>query len=528
MMKIGRSSLAAMIALLLLGSGIGYVSGWYSAGVWAPVTSFGIDGSGNLDVNGIESNTLRVDALTSGRIPIAGTAGLLGDDADLSFTGGNTLKPTRLNTTQIVDTGLTSGRIPITGTGGLLGDDTDLRFVGGDTLTVTNVSTSDLYVNNDVYVQGTNRTDVLAYPEQAASYIIWKDGSVYYTKNTNTGIVTSGTGFVQTTLQNALTACGTAGGGTVYLKVAGSLTVNTLTIPSYVTLEGLNQKATVLVPNTGLSPIIKFDGVTYAGLRNIAISGAGYHNTIGVLIKNSQYIKLENIYINIFNQANGIGLLMNATTGMTTWCQIINPIIINCGTNIKMQGASGHGVNANTFLGGYIAGSTVAGFMSNRYTDTNSFIDTDFDTNAIAISIDGYDHKMYGIRFEGNTNDVTFGVNSYDNVFFGGSSAALVLSDLGLRNRFNDVIGYVTKNSGTFSIALHATTATITHGLSYTPAATDITITWTTVGGLLNCTSWSVTGIGAATFTVNLYDANGAAKGPSGTVTGSWAARKTP
>jgi hypothetical protein len=88
--------------------------------------------------------------------------------------------------------------------------------------------------------------------------------------------------------------------------------------------------------------------------------------------------------------------------------------------------------------------------------------------------------------------------------------------------------GYATENSGTFSIALHSTTATVTHGLSYTPTAADIGITWTTVGGLLNCTSWSVTGIGANTFTVNLYDANGAAKGPSGTVTGSWKSIKTP
>jgi hypothetical protein len=191
------------------------------------------------------------------------------------------------------------------------------------------------------------------------------------------------------------------------------------------------------------------------------------------------------------------------------------------------MGKPAHGINANTFLGGYINGNSVTGFLSNRYTDTNSIINTDFDTNAISISIDGYDHKIFGVRFEGNTNDVTLGVNSYDNVFFGGSTTALV-SDSGLRNRFRDVIGYVTENSGTFSIALHSKTATVTHGLSYTPTASDIGITWTTVGGLLNCTSWSVTGITSTQFVVNLYDANGAAKGPSGTVTGSWKSIKTP
>jgi hypothetical protein len=91
-----------------------------------------------------------------------------------------------------------------------------------------------------------------------------------------------------------------------------------------------------------------------------------------------------------------------------------------------------------------------------------------------------------------------------------------------------DASGARVDNSGTFSIALHSKTATVTHGLSYTPSAADIGITWTTVGGLLNCTSWSITGISSTEFTVNLYDANGAAKGPSGTVTGSWKSIKTP
>jgi hypothetical protein len=86
--------------------------------------------------------------------------------------------------------------------------------------------------------------------------------------------------------------------------------------------------------------------------------------------------------------------------------------------------------------------------------------------------------------------------------------------------------GFVTENSGTGSIALHAKTATITHGLAITPSAGNIHITWTS--SLTNCTSWSVTGIGAAQFTVNLYDATGTAKGPSGTVTFSWDYAKTP
>ena len=84
-----------------------------------------------------------------------------------------------------------------------------------------------------------------------------------------------------------------------------------------------------------------------------------------------------------------------------------------------------------------------------------------------------------------------------------------------------------TFSSGTAgSIALHATHAHVTHGLSYTPSAADIGITWTT--SLTNCTSSSVTGITGSEFVVTLYDANGAEKGPSGTVTFSWKSIKTP
>jgi hypothetical protein len=87
-------------------------------------------------------------------------------------------------------------------------------------------------------------------------------------------------------------------------------------------------------------------------------------------------------------------------------------------------------------------------------------------------------------------------------------------------------LNFVTENRGNSSIALHETHAHVTHGLSYTPTAADIGITWTS--SLTNCTSWSVTGITNTEFIVTLYDANGAEKGPSGTVTFSWAARRTP
>lgn len=76
--------------------------------------------------------TASTAALTSGRIPIVTTGGLLTDDADLTFATDT------LSATKVAMSSLTSGRIPIVSTAGLLIDDADLTFAT-DTLTATKV-----------------------------------------------------------------------------------------------------------------------------------------------------------------------------------------------------------------------------------------------------------------------------------------------------------------------------------------------------------------------------------------------------
>jgi hypothetical protein len=91
-------------------------------------------------VGGVAAATVTASNLTSGRVVVAGTAGLLGDDADLTFAT-DTLTAAKISTGQLTDTGLTSGRVPIAGTGGLLGDDAGLTFAAG-TLSATNLTSS--------------------------------------------------------------------------------------------------------------------------------------------------------------------------------------------------------------------------------------------------------------------------------------------------------------------------------------------------------------------------------------------------
>ncbi len=74
------------------------------------------------------ATSLTDSGLTSGRVTFAGTAGLLADDADLTFAT-DTLTATKLiGSTSITDTGLTATRLTYAGVAGLLSDSANLTY----------------------------------------------------------------------------------------------------------------------------------------------------------------------------------------------------------------------------------------------------------------------------------------------------------------------------------------------------------------------------------------------------------------
>jgi hypothetical protein len=87
------------------------------------------------------ANNLNVGSLTATRVPFVGTAGLLQDDADMTFSG------TRLTVTDLTSTNapivssLTAGRVVFAGASKQLVDDADMTFAT-DTLTVTKIKSS--------------------------------------------------------------------------------------------------------------------------------------------------------------------------------------------------------------------------------------------------------------------------------------------------------------------------------------------------------------------------------------------------
>lgn len=110
---------------------------------------FGVDGNfTNLTIGtATVLASAKVSDLTSGRIVLAGTAGELQDDADLTYNAGtDTLAVSKIDIGSQADLAsakvedLTSGRVVLAGTGGELEDSGNLAF-DGSTLAVTGAQT---------------------------------------------------------------------------------------------------------------------------------------------------------------------------------------------------------------------------------------------------------------------------------------------------------------------------------------------------------------------------------------------------
>jgi parallel beta-helix repeat protein len=461
------------------------------------------------------------------------------------------------------------------------------------------VNATNTKFTNDLFWGATNRTDTIAYPEQTASYIIWKDGSTYYAKNGHTGQIdysgSDASTVIQTTI-NALTS-----GGEIFIKSGEYQAQLNLVDKQNIIIRGEGgdyeqSRGTIIkAPDNLNDHLVKIDGTNMYGFRvdiiikDLTLVGNSAHQTSGNLIDiNHAYgVKIINCQ---FRDAKDYAIRGGATNSAE---QItIDSCFIGSG-GIYLASGSGWYIHDNEIAVGStkngitvyssssqvntIEGNTIylckkgifvynevkyLSILDNKiWENSQSGIDIDAGCSKIIVSknhilsndkgntgwaglnirndvgvgcinitvednvfddYQGVPTQTYHIKLE---NDADY-ISIKDNIF--GTYQTGVMSLVGTHNIVNFNLGFVTENSGTFSIALHSKTATVTHGLSYTPTASDIGITWTTVGGLLNCTSWSVTGITSTQFTVNLYDANGAAKGPSGTVTGSWKSIKTP
>jgi hypothetical protein len=168
------------------------------------------------------------------------------------------------------------------------------------------------------------------------------------------------------------------------------------------------------------------------------------------------------------------------------------------------------------------SGSTNGVLIGNKFQETGTDTANTYD----AIYCNGDDWTIQGNVF-GTAGNVRYWINldtsSQRNIVTGNSMPNNGGTDR-LTNAGSNIVrmnsGYITENSGTGTINNGATSATITHGLGYTPAAADICITLTENPTNTPGAIWVDT-IGATTFQVNCENDPGASN-----LDFSWSTRK--
>jgi hypothetical protein len=275
------------------------------------------------------------------------------------------------------------------------------------------------------------------------------------------------------------------------------------------------------------------------------------------------------IIYNIDKVGDGKGINIGVTNSQTYSTFRYNTIY-DCETGIRVQNA-GAASNNNVFIGNVISYCRLygafqyasrGGWYANRFNhnDGDGFVGSNavtliFDGNYL-VSNGGYGAQIVGSSYimvvnndfhnnAGGTRDAELevassaeariignsfggGTNTYDVLLYGTTTNAIIIGNsqlikLGNPDKAKTIFGnplFVTESSGTATIVQGTTSIAVTHGCSYTPAATDISITPTAT-----CTNdpgmiWVDT-IGATTFNVNCLRDPGA----SG-LAFSWAVRK--
>jgi parallel beta-helix repeat protein len=130
-------------------------------------------------------------------------------------------------------------------------------------------------------------------------------------------------------------------------------------------------------------------------------------------------------------------------------------------------------------------------------------------------------NESYGFGVESQQYGIIEDVGSDNNIFTGNISAdndVAQYSLSGASSIVRDNIGYVSENKGTASVLTGTTSIAVTHGLSFTPALTQISVTPTTTLG--SATEFWISNPTSTQFTINV-DVN-----PAGTASFVWRASR--
>ena len=394
------------------------------------------------------------------------------------------------------------------------------------------------------------------------NYLVFREGAITYAKNCYTGVIDySGTNS-GTVIQNAIMS-----GAKVFIKQGEYAISNTIHLLHGTTLVGESPSQAVSNGKAGthlrLANGANIDMLAYTGMdraffitiRDIFLDGNKSNNSLGsgiYLNKQADDVLIENIYVDGFAEHGlkfdeawnyrlfGNTLEHNRLDGMyvksgSDLKVIGNKFLTNAQFGVEV-GTSSSGVGAFSFIGNYVQGNAKHGtrlvnvqranLEGNTWEiNSNGNVGT---YNGLQLEDDCSYTKIVGNQFIGSSvtgaaiaithatsNKVIISANAMD-----GHTRSPPIYDIGTATIIRNNVGYVTENSGRGTIISGSTSVIITHGLSYTPAASDITIIPTNKSTNDYGNIW-ISNVTSTHFTVNVRND----PGPSNLIF-SWAVRR--
>lgn len=427
-------------------------------------------------------------------------------------------------------------------------------------LTVDNASINSLYVNDKYF----NETEILTYPEQPYSFLMWTDGINYFSKDSHTNEIKNGTNAINLT-NNAINKLSLAvgKGGIIHFKNGTYYVTSTINLKGRLTIEGEGVDSTIFKSKNYNGNIFSWSPTSgteyFLTLRDFKIDGNNTSGTgWGVYITSSGGSASDTVIENLFIiHCKGGGIYAN--TG--TWGLRIRDNIIesNAGKAISISGGGQSYIQNNFFAynGANYAVEINAGASYGIFTGNNIYHNsyTGMLLQSRFIVSDNYfvanDYLMAGYYqlYLGGSADYSLIENNYfyadskpkgaitiasgsnnhliqNNYIDDTHDAGFFITDIGTGNIIRGNTGYITENSGNSSFTIGVSTKAVTHGLSFTPISGQIMITPTS--GLGNCTSYAITAYSSTTFTTTLYDSTGTPKGSNIAVSFGWIGMRSP
>lgn len=280
-----------------------------------------VDTATNQSGGTVSATSVTDSGLTSGRVPIAGVGGLLGDDADLTFSTDTLLA------TKVQSSSLTSGRDVVTSTNGLLID----KVISGSTFPAS-PKTGDLFIHST-----TGRKVLYSYegsswiPMQSLGtmtmYVDTTDG----TDDTSHGTAVDAGAFK--TVQYAVSTIPGLIGGNVQINIAAGTYAETVTIQgkTFIDNYSITLQGTLTTVSTAAQESSVQGATTTMG--SITDTGAftGHANKLLYSSNNAEYRVIDSVTADV---ATIVGYWTAAPSGNYTiydWGTIISALVIKPG-----------------------------------------------------------------------------------------------------------------------------------------------------------------------------------------------------